>query len=461
MVKQARQWQSKGLVKLAVVAPNYRTPRRGLIFACPGAGKTYFAALVVKQALNYPGQIVIGYSFSYLESEFVNALAEVGITDISVYSATSDRPFNPTCRIQLMSLQTLDARGIEAFAAMMVNTLILDEAHTALNYKSAVAAITELRVGRVFGLTGTYFNGTLLTDEGRTHGEWLTRCEPELLITAGTHEEMVAQNILRPIQYFRLKQADVDHYSPTTATETIALWKRHNPAMNRSWFFVAKKDEKRSVTHPIDMYRDLLIAEGVEPIVLSGKSTDEEIQFARENPDRVFISVDYGATGWNNPRCHTVVLCSGHTGSANRLGQKIGRANRATKDEPNLVTTVIDSGCNFALDGMRGHPILEDSIRELVEHPQRLFTHAVNGVTVDQPTVVERSPKGKAASGGQYGVTLSEQVIQRYARGGVDGVRALHRLLVEDGNPSPIVTLGMLLHDQGVNIDPYKVYLQC
>jgi hypothetical protein len=458
-MKSPRKWQSTGLAKLATVAPNYRSPRRGLVFAPPGAGKSYFAALLVQRALHYPGTVVIGYSFSYLETEFANALADVGITDISVYSATSDLTFNADCRIQLVSLQTLDARGVEVFSGMTINTLILDEAHTALNYKSAVAAITKLRIGRVIGLTGTYFNGTLLTDEGRTHGEWLTRCEPELLITAGTHEDMVAQDILRPIQYFRLKQADVDHYSPVTAAETIALWKRHNPAMNRSWFFVSRKDEKRSTTDPIDMYRDLLIAEGVEPIVLSGKSADDEIAFARANPDRVFLSVDYGATGWNNPVCHTVVLCSGHTGSANRLGQKIGRANRATKNEPNLITTVIDSGCNFALDGMRGHPILEDSIRELVENPDRLFTHAVNGVTVEQPTVLERSPKGKAASGGEYGVTLSEQVIQRYARGGVDGVRALHRLLVEDGNPSPIVTLGMLLTDQGINIEPYRAYL--
>jgi superfamily II DNA or RNA helicase len=457
--KSPRKWQAAGLRKLAVVTPNYKSARRGFVFAPPGTGKSYFAALLVKQALNYAGTIVIGYTFSYLESEFAQALDEVGITDISVYSATSGRAFNPECRVQLVSLQTLDSRGVESFSQTVINTLILDEAHTALNYKSAVAAITKLRIGRVIGMTGTYFNGTLLTDEGRAHGEWLSRCEPGLLVTAGTHEDMVSQGILRPIQYFRLKQADVDHYSPITAAETIALWKRHNPTMDRSWFFVSRRDEKRSQVDPIDMYRDLLIAEGVEPLVLSGKSTDEEIAFARANPDRVFLSVDYGATGWNNPRCHTVVLCSGHTGSANRLGQKIGRANRATKNEPNVITTVIDSGCNFALDGMRGHPILEDSIRELVEHPERLFTHAVNGVTVEQPTVLERSPKGKAASGGEYGVTLSEQVIQRYARGGVDGVRALHRLLVEDGNPSPIVTLGMLLTDQGINIEPYRAYL--
>jgi superfamily II DNA or RNA helicase len=457
MQKHLRKWQSSGLAKLAPITPRYNNPRRGLVFAPPGAGKSFFAALLTQQSLNYPGTVVIAYSFSYLEAEFISALAEVGITDVSVYAASSDRAFDPACRVQLVSLQTLDARGLDEFAHMTVNTLIVDEAHTALNYKAAVAGITKLRVGRVVGLTGTYFDGTLLTDEARNHGEWLSRCEPELLITAGTHEDMVAQGILRPIQYFRLKQVEVDHYAPATVADTVALWKRHNPAMDRSWFFVSKADKKRSPTDPIELYRDALIAGGVEPICLSGKSTDAEIAEARNNPDRVLVSCDWGAVGYNNPRCHTTVLAK--PSSPNKLGQMIGRANRATTGEEGLLTTVIDAACNFATDGQRGHLILEDAIRELVENPQRLFTHAVNGVKVEQPTVVERGVRKKAPSCGEYGVTLSEDALRTLVRSGVPGVKHLKQLLIEDGNQAVDTTLGMLLHQHGLNFEALKAYL--
>lgn len=450
---QLRTWQRAVGNSSWALVPNYAKPRRSIVLAPPGAGKSTYAADKVRRCRMAGQRAIIAYTFSYLEDNFRSALHKLGIAsdDISTYSASSSNLFDPDRPIQLISLQTADRRGFEELSRHQYRVATIDECHTAFNFGAAVEMLYDLTIGHIEGLTGTYFQGSLTVDEkGRKHGAHIARAEPGCLFTAGTYEEMVQQKILRPIQYIRLDQKEVDHYALASCERAVDKFIELNPAKDCGWFFVAPA--RKGYEPPIEMYARVLTSRGIAPMVLDGNITEAELDAAKAkvhpgNP-AVLVSVDYGAVGTDHPCIHTIVICTSHTGSPNKLYQKIGRGIR--EDGRMLTTTIIDNGCNFSLSPeMRGHPKLEDAIRDMIEQSDELYRPVYKGPSVVQPIVTKRSFRIKPASGDAFVTSLSPDAVNAFIKGGLPGVKRLYSTLQVD-SPDPRAALEALLLEHGV-----------
>jgi superfamily II DNA or RNA helicase len=450
---QLREWQKTVGNSSWALVPNYNKPRRSIVLAPPGAGKSTYAADKVRRCRMAGQRAIVAYTFSYLEDNFRSAMYKLGISsdDISTFSASSSNAFDADRPIQLISLQTADRRGFELLREHQYRVATLDECHTAFNFSAAVEMLNTLKIGHIEGLTGTYFQGSLTVDEkSRKHGAHIARAEPGCLFTAGTYEEMVEQKILRPIQYIRLDQKEVDHYALASCERAVDKFIELNSAKDCGWFFVSSA--RKGYESPIEMYARVLTSRGITPLVLDGNTTEAELEAAKAQvqPGKaaVFLSVDYGAVGTDHPPIHTVVLSTTHTGSPNTLYQKVGRGIR--EDGRMLPMTVIDNGCNFSLaPEMRGHPKLEDAVRSLVDQSDELYRPVYKGASVLQPIVTERSFRIKPASGDAFVTSLSPEAVNAFIKGGLPGVKRLYSTLQVD-SPDPRSALEALLLEHGV-----------
>lgn len=164
--------------------------RRPLAMMPTGGGKTLTAAWIIQSALDKGKRVVFVVPAISLVDQTVREFYAEGIRDIGVIQA--DHPMtDPTCAVQVASVQTLNRRVLPE-----ADLVIVDEAH--LNFRFTREWISRPGWERVpfIGLSATPWSKGL----GKTYDD---------LVIAATTEELIEKGFLSPFRVFAPTKPDL------------------------------------------------------------------------------------------------------------------------------------------------------------------------------------------------------------------------------------------------------------
>jgi len=446
---KARKWQQKTFSAYTKAVREWRKPEalRAITLACAGAGKSFFAGMLMAHAVSLGKRAMVVITMGYLAHEFHEGLQNAGVKadEISILSAEYPGMFFSDRPIQVVMVQTGDARPthLDELLAYKYQYCVVDECHTAFNFSAWVEMAEKLQTKSIMGLTATYIKGTLLIDEkARKHGVNQLRAHEGHIYSAGDHAEMVAEKICRPIVYKSVAPAPLkkgtktDLRSAESIDFILSKWQEECSSLSHTMFFVPPNSHSADEGHaPIDLYESALKKLGCNVIRFGAKTKRSDVAVAREAvsriPRTVIITVQFGKVGLNIPALHTVVLGTAMHDSPEGCIQGATRANRFTAASPSLHTTILDAGANFTIPGVDGaFDTIELQMRKLVHSPEDLLVDRFKepggkGKPPSKgagPTKVGLSGEVKTLMDGASIIRTKGQAgVEMYARACVDG----------------------------------------
>lgn len=187
-MRQPRPHQTKAITELrnSILAGH----RRPLLQLATGGGKTLTAAWIIQSALDKGKRVVFVVPAISLVDQTVREFYAEGIRDIGVIQA--DHPMtDPTCRVQIASVQTLQRRGLPE-----ADLVIVDEAHLNFRFVREWMAKSGWEPVPFVGLSATPWSKGL----GKIYDD---------LIVAATTAELIEKGFLSPFKVFAPTKPDL------------------------------------------------------------------------------------------------------------------------------------------------------------------------------------------------------------------------------------------------------------
>ncbi|PQJ10787.1 ATP-dependent helicase [Flavipsychrobacter stenotrophus] len=324
MGNELRPYQVQGINR---IFDSWRNNNRSVLFQMPtGTGKTVLFSEIVKRGYEQNRKVLIVVHRIELVEQIGSKLQEM---NVKVGYIISGKPADPSCIVQVASVQTLLNREYPE-----ANLIVIDECHHAKaeSYTKLWAIYPD---AKFLGVTATPV---------RLSGEGFDDCFDDLIVSMSV-QEFIKQGYLVPVSHFVGGSPDlagVKERQGDYVTKVLSQVMMDNSVMtNLIDSYLQKANGKSTIVFAVDVEHSKEIVErykaaGVVAVHIDAKTPTEErkkilLDF-KEKKIQVISNVEIITEGFDFPECEAIQLAR-PTKSLSLYLQMVGRVMRTAKNK--------------------------------------------------------------------------------------------------------------------------------